>query len=272
MKQLQKFVIAAIVSVFIYALVHASTGQAALKLKSQKKVDFGDQTVTIPALDTPDFSAVKACPVVRIIDGDTIKVQESYGTMTTVRLIGIDTPETKHPSKPVQYYGKEASAFTTNLLKGEKVYLVADPTQGETDKYGRRLAYVYRAPDGLFVNAEIIRQGYGHAYTKYPNQHMAAFRQLEKFARNAKKGLWDKRAKSTADLTLTKKKTIRPVATPAVQPKPESGNENVAVYTTTSGRKYHRSGCSYLSRSKIKTTLGRAKGSYGPCGRCKPPR
>ncbi len=143
----------------------------------------------IPTLTTPDFSKSIAYPVLRVIDGDTIVV-DSNGLKITVRLIGIDTPETKHPTKPVQYYGKEASRFTDNLLKGEKVYLVGDTEGDKIDKYGRTLAHVYRAPDGLFVNAEIIRQGYGHAYTRFPFKYMEEFKQLERFARKAEKGLW----------------------------------------------------------------------------------
>ena len=103
--------------------------------------------------------------MLRTIDGDTIEVEQD-GKPVKVRLIGVDTPETVHPSKPVEAFGKEASRFTANLLKGESVYLEFD--KDKTDKYGRTLAFVYRAPDGLFVNLEIIRQGYGHAYTKYP--------------------------------------------------------------------------------------------------------
>ena len=122
-----------------------------------------EQTDTLPVLKTPDFSQLTALPVVRVVDGDTIIV----GNGIKVRLIGVDTPETVHPSKPVERYGKEASRFTDNLLKGEKVYLVSDPGGDKIDKYGRTLAHVYRAPDGLFVNAEIIRQGYGHAYTRF---------------------------------------------------------------------------------------------------------
>ena len=68
----------------------------------------------------------------------------------------MDTPETVHPQKPVERFGKEASAFTRNLLLGEPVYLRFDTDR--TDKYGRLLAYLYRAPDGLFVNLEIVRQ------------------------------------------------------------------------------------------------------------------
>ncbi len=146
---------------------------------------------TLPTLPTPDFSKLTAYPVVRVVDGDTIVVSDK-GKDVKVRLVGVDTQETVHPTKPVEHYDKEASRFTTNLLKGESVYLVGEPLPGVLDQYGRFLAYVYRAPDGLFVNAEIIRQGYGHAYTKIPSKYMQQFRQLERFARKAEKGLWVK--------------------------------------------------------------------------------
>ena len=96
-----------------------------------------------------DFTGDTAYKVVRVIDGDTVKIDYN-GKATNVRLIGVDTPEIVHPSKPVEAYGKEASNFTKNLLQGESVYLRFDIDK--TDKYGRLLAYLYRAPDGLFVN------------------------------------------------------------------------------------------------------------------------
>ena len=129
-------------------------------------------TSDLPTIPRPDFSKLTAYRVSRVVDGDTIVVvgqPTKTGIPTiTVRLIGVDTPETVHPSKPVEHYGKEASAFLTNLLKGEKVYLRPEGEKLAKDKYGRALAYAYRAPDGLFVNAEIIRQGYGHAYMSAP--------------------------------------------------------------------------------------------------------
>jgi micrococcal nuclease len=118
-----------------------------------------------PAAPVKDFKGATAYKVPRVIDGDTIEIEQDVKP-AKVRLIGVDTPEAVHPSKPVEEHGKEASRFTTNLLKGESVYPEFD--KNKQDKYGRLLAYVYRAPDGLFVNAEIIRQGYGHAHTKYP--------------------------------------------------------------------------------------------------------
>ena len=125
--------------------------------------------------------------VVRIVDGDTIRVRYN-GTVEPVRLIGVDSPETVHPNKPVEFYGVEASNFTKNLLKGERVFLRFG--NEERDEYGRILAFVYRAPDELFVNLEIIRQGYGVAIGHIDHRHIDRFIKAEGRAREAKKGLW----------------------------------------------------------------------------------
>ena len=119
----------------------------------------------------------------RVVDGDTIVLSNGE----KVRLIGVDTPETKHPRKPVEYYGKEASAFTKKMVEGKPVRLEYD--WQERDKYGRLLAYVYLM-DGTFLNAEIIKQGFGHAYTRFPFKYLDQFRQYEKEAREGKRGLW----------------------------------------------------------------------------------
>ena len=136
------------------------------------------------ASSAPSTSAAEASLLVmKVVDGDTLKLSDGR----TVRLIGVDTPETVHPTKPVQYFGKEASAFTKRLAEGKTVTLEYD--QQKIDKYGRTLAYVY-LPDGRMVNAEIIKQGYGFAYVKYPFQRMEEFRTYEREAREAGKGLW----------------------------------------------------------------------------------
>jgi micrococcal nuclease len=122
----------------------------------------------------------------RVIDGDTIVVTIG-GQEEKVRLIGVDTPETVHPRKPVEYFGKEASEFTRRMVEGKGIRLEYD--WQTRDKYRRLLAYVY-IEDGTFLNAEIIKQGYGFAYTRYPFKHLDDFRQYEKEAREHNRGLW----------------------------------------------------------------------------------
>lgn len=144
-------------------------------------------------------STVKGLPagddatVVRIVDGDTIVVRLLDGTKghdATVRLIGIDTPETKDPRTSVQCFGREASARTTQLLPvGTPVRLAYDVERN--DRYGRILAYVHRADRGLFVNAALVRDGYASVATYPPNvAHAEQFVALQRAARDAGRGLW----------------------------------------------------------------------------------
>lgn len=127
--------------------------------------------------------------MVRVVDGDTIDV-DIDGTRERVRLIGIDTPETKKEGTPVQCFGPEATAYTTSLLP-EGTPLALERDVEARDRYGRLLAYVYRADDGLFVNLSIAAEGYARLLTIPPNvahsdEFVAAARQAEAHD----KGLW----------------------------------------------------------------------------------
>jgi micrococcal nuclease len=122
--------------------------------------------------------------VTRVIDGDTLLLSDG----DKVRLIGVDTPELYHPLKLVQYFAREASEFTREMVEGKKVRLEYD--WQKRDKYGRLLAYVY-LEDGTLLNSEIIRQGYGFAYTKYPFRYLEEFRQYQREARENGRGLWE---------------------------------------------------------------------------------
>ncbi|MBI5400777.1 MAG: thermonuclease family protein [Candidatus Yonathbacteria bacterium] len=127
--------------------------------------------------------------VTRIVDGDTIVVGIN-GMQEKIRLIGVDTPETVDPRKPVQCFGKEASAFSKSLLLNMRVRLERDASQGDRDKYGRLLRYVF-LEDGTLVNQKIILEGYGHEYTyRIPYQYQTEFKNAERSARESQKGLW----------------------------------------------------------------------------------
>ena len=108
-----------------------------------------------------------------------------------IRYIGMDTPELHHPRKPVQWYGREAMEFNRKMVEGMTVRLEFDVERH--DKYGRTLAYVY-LPDGTFVNAELVRQGYAHLLTIPPNvKYAELFLKCEREARGANRGVWAKR-------------------------------------------------------------------------------
>lgn len=140
---------------------------------------------------SPDFKGKREYPVVRVVDGDTV-ILLVEGKEERVRLLGVDTPESVKPHSSDQPGGPEASLFLKNLLEGEKVWLEEDPKAETKDRFGRRLAYLYRSPDGLFVNLEIIRQGYGEVYDKSQFSQRDLFLSYESQARKAGKGIWAK--------------------------------------------------------------------------------
>jgi micrococcal nuclease len=137
----------------------------------------------------PSTGTAGAGVVTAIVDGDTLHVRLGR-TDEKVRLIGIDTPETHKPNTPVECFGVEATKAITRLVpKGTAVQLERDAEA--RDRYGRLLAYVYRAKDRLFVNLEMARTGYAAAYTYPPNvSHSDEFVSAAADARDAGLGLW----------------------------------------------------------------------------------
>src|SRR3954447_25373564 len=126
--------------------------------------------------------------VTRVVDGDTIHVALG-GTDETVRYIGIDTPESVKPNTPVQCFAEAASAANRRLVDGRRVVLTFDAER--RDRYGRLLAYVRRADDGMFVNEELVRDGYARTLTIPPNVRFAErFAGLARQARDDERGLW----------------------------------------------------------------------------------
>ncbi len=206
-------------------------------------------SVELPAFEKISLTDLPSCQVIRIINGNTIVVDMNNQDIK-VRLTGV---------KPAEKYRAELALFVKNLLKGEDVYIVNDADQNEPNKYDY---YVYRVPDGLFVNAEIIRQGYGLADTTTPFKYMAEFKQLEEFAKERSKGLWD----------VSRLESISQPA-PIILPKTSTQAGDVIVYVTKTGKKYHRAGCSYLSKSAVPMKLSDAQArGYSPCTKCNPPQ
>jgi len=141
-----------------------------------------------PVPDNPETLSRNAT-MIEVIDGDTIDVSIG-GHRERVRLIGIDTPETKKPNTAVQCYGPEASTFTKTLLPTD-VALHLERDVVARDDYGRMLAYVYLAADGQFVNLAIIRNGYARPLTIAPNSaHADEFVAAARVAEAGNVGLW----------------------------------------------------------------------------------
>lgn len=189
---------------------------------------------------------------VRVIDGDTIELDGGE----KVRYIGIDTPETVHPQKPVQWMGKEASEANRVLVEKRKVRIEHDVER--TDRYGRTLAYVWLGE--ILVNEQLVQLGYAQVSTYPPNvKYQERFLAAQRAAREAGRGLWGA--------------TPAVEETPAVRTPPtaSAAADTDTVYVTNTGAKYHRGGCQYLRKSKIAISRKDAVAQgYDPCKVCKP--
>jgi len=132
--------------------------------------------------------------VIRVVDGDTIVITGGK----KVRLLGVDTPELHHPKKPVQCFALEAKKYTQVRVEGKPVRLTYEGPR--KDRYGRILAWLWYGKDySRLLNADIIRDGYGFSYRKYPTSRLQQFNRLEAQARKAGRGLWAPGACSAND-------------------------------------------------------------------------
>lgn len=225
------------------------------EIKSKDDTLIKDSVVT--DTKTINENNAKYYSIVSVVDGDTAKVNID-GKTVTLRLIGLDTPETVDPRKPVQCFGVEASNKAKELLSGKKVKIEKDSTQGELDKYGRTLAYIY-LEDGLFYNKYMIEQGYAHEYTyDLPYKYQTEFKNAQKEAQSKKLGLW---SSNTCNGDTT---TESSSATQAVT---QTNNTNAGSCTikgnigSTGEKIYHMIGCG----SYTKTVIDESKGEKWFC-------
>lgn len=178
-----------------------------------------------PENKKPEKTLSELYTVAKVIDGDTIDVNID-GKVERLRLIGIDTPETVDPRKPVQCFGKEASSKAKDLLEGKKVRLESDTSQDNRDKYNRLLRYVY-LEDGTSYNKLIIAEGYAHEYTyNVPYKYQAEYKQAQKEAESAQKGLWSP-STCAGNTTQTSTPTSQPTQNTAPStPAPQTNTTN----------------------------------------------
>jgi len=129
--------------------------------------------------------------VLKVVDGDTIDVRDDVRGRLRIRVLGIDTPETKKPGYTVGCWGPEATEFAVNTLAGQRVAIITDPTQGLHDRYGRTLAYLDKA-DGWDYSVESARAGAAHSYVYHghPAERADQIAAAEQEAKTAGRGLW----------------------------------------------------------------------------------
>ena len=155
----------------------------------------------VPPTTSAAASAVHDGTVTKVTDGDTVHVTGLSGAEETVRIVGIDTPETKDPRKPVQCGGPEATAFASVTLLGQHVHVVPDPTQDRVDRYGRTLAYIElidanpttKAPAGSDYSTLVAEAGWARAYIydpRHPPQRITQIQAAESRASVMRRGIW----------------------------------------------------------------------------------
>lgn len=198
------------------------------------------------SIGKPDSLAT--AEVTRVIDGDTLQV-EMNGTLDRVRLIGVDTPETVHPTLGEEPYGKEASRFTKEQLTGKTVQLEFDVE--ERDQYGRLLAYVWL--DNAMFNRMLLQQGYAQTATYPPNvKYVDYFKADQTQAREMDLGLW------------------------ALEDDPKADSTSSQLIGNRNSKKYHLPDCQSVRSMKESNKISfpseneAREAGYEPCGQCRP--
>ena len=148
-------------------------------------------------------------PVLAIIDGDTLDVgwPDGDSSFTRIRLLGIDTPETRHPTAGVMYFGPEATDFTRSMIDGSRVTVLLDTVGDQRDMYGRLLAYI-QMEDGRILNEEIIRRGFGYADLRFEHSQSDLYEGLMEEAIASQAGLWKKAVRDQLPPWLRQKRPL----------------------------------------------------------------
>ena len=183
-----RFVVVGVTAALLLGWLNISFWQDEPSINLDAPTASAESVPALAPLDTPASSDF-VWLVTKVVDGDTIWVK-GEGERLKVRLIGVDTPETVHPTKEVECYGPESSDFATDILAGTQVAMVTDTSQGEVDRYGRTLAYVF-LPNGQFFQELLVSGGYAYEYTfDQPYKYRDLLIEAEEQARFNGAGLW----------------------------------------------------------------------------------
>lgn len=236
------YIAGGVVVIILIGLLGSLSGNKNENLILEQNTAVMDLGVTGTSIAPQSGELVK---VVRVVDGDTINV-EINGKVEPIRYIGIDTPETVDPRKPVQCFGVEASKKNKELVEGKMVRLEKDIT--DRDKYNRLLRYVWL--DDTLINQALVEQGYAKSYSYPPDvKYQDKFVAAEKKAREDKLGLWTACTSETAPATVA----------PATQTSSSASDPSCTIKgnISASGEKiYHMQGCGSYSKTTIDESRG----------------
>jgi endonuclease YncB( thermonuclease family) len=243
----------------------------------------GDADAQPPKIDLPDFALLPRARVTSVAGDGTLRLQIK-GKAVRCRLAGMMPDEASAMGAPTLARRGSAGASSMarwlgDLLIGEEAWVAVAEDGPERDAQGRLLGFLFRAPDGLFVNLEVVRQGRARvdAQARFAQKDLLLAYQAR--AQAAGKGLWAVSATATAE---SGKSPVSDIATGAV---PIAGTRRATasaaslvapggtiVFVTANGTKYHRAGCRFLGKNAIAMSLSEARKRYQPCRACKPPQ
>jgi endonuclease YncB( thermonuclease family) len=197
MKTIKKISLAFSCTVFVALLMFSFVRIIKLnqRVRTLENIVYSPQELSLAP--STDLVQVKTAPpdgsqhkVLSVVDGDTIRIETAEGSLS-VRIIGIDTPETVHPYKPVESGGYEASDRAKELLENQivTIHFDPDPKHDKWDKYKRLLAYL-DMPDGRDFGLIMVTEGLAKAYPKYPFSRQETYLEAEKIAQQSKIGIW----------------------------------------------------------------------------------
>lgn len=234
-----------------------------------------DQTTTAPAATQPVGDAPPLWSVAAVVDERTLRLTGDGGELE-LRLLGAAEP-------PARSDRAAARVWLENLLRGEQV-IVSDLTQPGAGPRAPTYGYVHRAPDRLFVNLEMVRQGYAPAASKPAHDQADLFEAAELRARHVGKGIWRPPSEKPPPESDRPRANVRPArersAVPveeappkpaAPQSAPTETTEDTLVFITASGEKYHLATCRFATNARA-LPLSAARKSHEPCSVCKPPK
>lgn len=259
MKRKSFYILGGIIALIVFIIVIAPKSEQKVIQKTEQNnvtlettgTDSASQILNETETGTPPPSSQHYYySIVSVVDGDTVKININ-GKVETFRLIGMDTPETVDPRKPVQCFGTEASNKAKELLSGKKVRIETDDSQGTYDKYNRMLGYIF-LENNLFYNKHMIEQGYAHEYTyNTPYKYQTEFKNAQKEAQDNERGLW---SSNTCGGNTTNPDTSVQTDVP--------GSCSIKGNIGSTGEKiYHIIGCG----SYIKTVIDESKGEKYFC-------
>lgn len=237
--------------ILLLILIVALVGDRKSEIQTSQP-ESGVRSETVLKDQIPDDTAMSLSEsdnrflVVRVIDGDTIEIEGGQ----RVRYVGIDTPETVDPRKPVQCFGVEASNKNKEFVGGKRVRLEKDIS--ETDKYGRLLRYVY--VDDIFVNLKLVQDGFAYSSTYPPDiKYQDQFVEAQRVAREQNKGLWNTCPAEPSS------PVIAPTTTQESAPAQSSQPTSACVIKgniSSGGKIYHLPGCASYNQTEIKEVQG----------------